>query len=269
MIDEERAIALATQYVRKACISLSREEEFREYVQQTPDLTNDHWCVRFYQIDEPGTLSTTPPRIVLVYDVDGRAEFPMLWWHANAADVSLSANFSGIADLVWENAMPKKPDPKNLTPAAQLRACIDKLDPQHQKLFRSVRATVRKRLPAANELVYDYGRALVIGYSPEDRGIESIVAIRGSAAGVSLYFNAGPKLPDPKRLLRGSGKMTRFLEVESASQLKHHDVEALIGAAIELAKVALPAKGKRSLVFKSDGAKKPARQKRAPRKSTK
>jgi hypothetical protein len=124
-----------------------------------------------------------------------------------------------------------------------------------------VRAAVRKRLPAANELVYDYGRALVIGYSLEERGIESIVAIRGSAAGVSLYFNAGPKLPDPKRLLRGSGKLTRFLEVESASQLKHPEVEALTAAAIKLGKVALPANGKGSLVIKSDGAKKPASRK--------
>ena len=145
------------------------------------------------------------------------------------------------------------------TPEDQLRACIDKLDPKNQKLFRSVRAAVRKRLPTANELAYDYRHALVIGYSPEDRGIDSIVAIRASATGVSLYFSQGPQLPDPKRLLRGSGKQTRFIQVEAASQLAHPDVEALIAATIDQARIPLPPKGKGSLIIKSDGAEKPPR----------
>ena len=146
-----------------------------------------------------------------------------------------------------------------LTPEAQLRVCIDKLDPKNQKLFRSVRAAVRKRFPTANELVYDYSHALVIGYSPAERGIDSIVAIRASAAGVSLYFSQGPQLPDPKRLLRGSGKQTRFIQVEAASQLAHPDVKALIAAAMDLARVPLPSKGKGNLIIKSDGAEKPPR----------
>jgi hypothetical protein len=155
--------------------------------------------------------------------------------------------------------MTVKPDSKEPTPEAQLRAYIDKLDPKNQKLFRSVRAAVRKRFPTANELAYDYGHALVIGYSPEDRGIDSVVAIRASVTGVSLYFNQGPKLPDPKRLLRGSGKQTRFIELESASQLAHPDVEALIAATIDQARVPLPSNGKGSLIIKSDAAKKAPR----------
>src|SRR5580700_1551295 len=155
--------------------------------------------------------------------------------------------------------MTVKPDSKKPTPEAQLRACIDKLDPKNQKLFRAVRAAVRKRFPTANELAYDYSHSLVIGYSPTDRGIESIVAISARAAGVSLYFNQGPQLPDPKRLLRGSGKQTRFIQVEAAGELAHPDVEALIAATIDQARVPLPSTGKRSLIIKSDGAKKPPR----------
>jgi hypothetical protein len=110
-----------------------------------------------------------------------------------------------------KNAMAMKPVTKKLTPETQLRACIGKLEPKNQKLFRAVRAAMRKRFPTANELVYDYSFALVIGYAPAEQGIDSIVAIRASAAGVSLYFSQGPKLSDPKRLLRGSGKQTRFI----------------------------------------------------------
>ena len=56
--------------------------------------------------------------------------------------------------------MTVKTDSKKRTPEAQLRASIDKLDPKNQKLFRSVRAAVRKRFATANELAYDYGRSV-------------------------------------------------------------------------------------------------------------
>ncbi|MFO0965927.1 MAG: hypothetical protein U0793_10135 [Gemmataceae bacterium] len=141
------------------------------------------------------------------------------------------------------------------TPEAQLRSYIDRLDPKNQKLIRSVRAALRKRFPTANELAYDYKSFVVIGYSPTDNGIDSIVAIRAGAAGASLYFNQGPKLPDPKRILRGSGKQTRFIQVDTASQLADPDVEALITATIAQSRIPLPSEGKGSLIIKSAAAK--------------
>jgi len=159
--------------------------------------------------------------------------------------------------------MSVKPGRTKPTPEAQLRAAVDKLDPKVQALFRSVRAAVRKRFPTANELAYDYGHALVIGYAPADRGIDAVVAIRASATGVSLYFNQGPQLPDPAGLLRGSGKQTRFLSLEAASRLAHPDVDALIAATVDQARVPLPSEGKGRLIIQSDGAKKPPRRKPA------
>lgn len=157
--------------------------------------------------------------------------------------------------------MAAKPDRTNRTPEPQLQTYIEKLDPKNQKLFRSVRAALRKRFPTANELAYDYGSALVIGYAPADRGIDAVVAIRAGATGVSLYFNQGRELPDPKGLLRGLGKQTRFIQVEAASQLAHPEVEALIAATIDQAKFPLPSTGKGSLIIKSDSAKRPPRRK--------
>src|SRR5262245_43890890 len=114
--------------------------------------------------------------------------------------------------------MPVKRDSDEPTPEAQPQSYIDRLDAKTQKLVRSVRAAVRKRFPTATELAYDYTRHFVIGYSPTDRGIDSIVALAARATGVSLYFSQGPQLPDPKRILLGSGKQTRFVQVEAASQ---------------------------------------------------
>ena len=159
-----------------------------------------------------------------------------------------------------------KPDNKMPTPEAQLRSFNDRFDPKQQKFIRSVRAALRKRFPTANELAYDYTSFFVIGYSPTEQGIESVVSIAARADRVELYFNHGPQLPDPKKLLQGSGKQTRFVRVESVKHLAHPDVEAFVTAAIDLAKVPLPSKGKGSLINKTNkmlAAKKRPRRKAA------
>jgi hypothetical protein len=149
------------------------------------------------------------------------------------------------------------------SPEAQLRTFIDKFDPKDQKLIRSVRAAVRKRFPSANELVWDNYNFFVIGYSPTERPSDSIVSIAARANGVGLCFIQGARLPDPKRLLQGSGKQTRFIRVEAASQLAHPDVEALIAAAIDLARVPLPTNGRGKLIMRSVAAKQRPRRRRA------
>ena len=152
------------------------------------------------------------------------------------------------------------------TPAAQLRSFNDRFDPKHQKFVSSIRAALRKRFPSANELAYDYKRFFIIAYSPTEQGIDAVVSIAARADRVDLYFNNGPQLPDPKKLLQGSGKQTRFIRVESARHLAHPDVKAFIAAAIDLSAIPLPAKGKGSLIIKTNktlAAKKRPRPKRA------
>jgi len=154
-----------------------------------------------------------------------------------------------------------KPDDTKRTPEAELRSFLDRFDPKARKLVRSVRAAVRKRFPTANELAYDYSSHVVIAYGPTDRGIDAILSIAARPGGVRLYFNQGPKLPDPKGLLQGSGKQARFIAVEAASRLTDPDVEALIGAAIDRAGVPLPSTGSGRLVLRGAAAKQRPRRK--------
>jgi len=157
-----------------------------------------------------------------------------------------------------------KPDRSKLTPEAELQSYIDRLDAKDQKIMRSVRAAIRKRFPTANELAYDYSSHVVISYSATDRAIDSIMAIDGRADGLRLYFMHGPQLPDPNRLLQGSGSQARFVPVEAASRLAHPDVAALIAAAVAKSTAPLPSKGKGALIIKLTAAKK-----RSQRKPTK
>ena len=163
-----------------------------------------------------------------------------------------------------ENAVRAKIDSGKPAPEAQLRSFNDGFDPKHQKFIRSIRSAVRKRFPTANELAYDYSSFFVIAYSPTDKGIDAVVSIAARADGVDLYFNHGPQLPDPKKLLLGSGKQTRFIRLESAKHLANPDVEAFIGEALYRSSVPLQSKGMGSLIIKTNkmgSAKKPPRRK--------
>ena len=147
---------------------------------------------------------------------------------------------------------------KPITGAAaerQLRGFIAKFAPADQKLIRAVRARMRRRLPTAHELVYDNYNFFVIGYSPTERPSDGILSIAARANRVAICLFHGAKLPDPKRLLVGSGKQVRFLRLESASTLAHPDVEALLAAAIARSKVQFPAKGRGRLVIRAVSAK--------------
>jgi len=153
------------------------------------------------------------------------------------------------------------------TPEAQLRSFNDRFDPKQQKFIRSIRAALRKRFPTANEMAYDYSTFFVIAYSPTEQGIDAPVSIAARADGVDLYFSHGPQLPDPKKLLQGSGKQVRFVRLESVRHLAHPDVEAFITAALDHARVPLPSKGKGSLIIRTN--KTLAAKKRPRRRPTK
>ncbi len=155
--------------------------------------------------------------------------------------------------------MKARPKGQTLAPAAELQSFIGRLGPKDQKLFRSVRTAIRRWFPSANELAYDYKTSIVIAYSPTNRGIDGIVSIAARPDGVRLYFAHGPELSDPKRLLLGSAKQTRYISVDTVRRLARPDVKALLAAAVEQASVPLPSKGKGRLLIRGSAAKRKTR----------
>lgn len=140
--------------------------------------------------------------------------------------------------------MAKAPRPKPPSPAALLRAGLERLPPTTRKLFAAVRTAMRRRFPTANELAYDYGSHVVVAFGPTERGIDALVAIDGRGDGVRLYFNQGQRLPDPQRMLRGTGALARYVPIDSPRQLAQPELIALLAAAQELAPVPLPTAGR-------------------------
>lgn len=148
------------------------------------------------------------------------------------------------------------------TPESVLRTLIAKYPSKEQALIRAVRAAVRKRIPTANELIYDYSGSLVLGYTPTEHGKDGVLSVAVKPDGVRLYFGGGPKLPDPKKLLQGSGG-ARYIIVDSSRRLSHPDVKALVAAAIKQAPLPLPSKVRGKIIDRSAAQKKRATRKPA------
>src|SRR6476659_10917814 len=106
----------------------------------------------------------------------------------------------------------------------QLSSFIAKFDPENQRLIRSLRRAMRRRLPSANELVWDNYNFFVIGYSATERPSDTVVSLAAGANGVGLSFYRGASLPDPHGLLLGSGTQNRFIRLPSAAVLPKSDV---------------------------------------------
>jgi Domain of unknown function (DU1801) len=146
----------------------------------------------------------------------------------------------------------------------RLKSFIDKFDPKHQAVIRSVRKFLRKRFPTANEIVYDNYNFFVIGYSPTERPSDTIVSLAGAANGIGLSFYRGATIPDPHKLLQGSGNQNRFIRLPAVGVLEQPEVAALIDAAAEQARAPLPRSGKGKLIIQSIAAKQKPRRKREP-----
>lgn len=141
----------------------------------------------------------------------------------------------------------------------QLAGFIKKFDSKNSVLIRSVRKALRKRLPTANELVYDNYNFFVIGYCSTERPSDCILSIAASANGVGLSFYHGATLPDPHRVLLGSGSQNRFIRIDSPAMLTRPEVKELIAAAIKQAKRPLLGSGRGKLIIRSISKKQKSR----------
>ena len=145
---------------------------------------------------------------------------------------------------------------------AQLATFFAKYEPAVAKLGKALRAKLRARLPGLLELVYLYEtqESLVISYSPTENGYEGLCSIALYPDRVNLYFAQGALLSksDPNKLLQGRGKV-RHVALNAAADLDRAEIEALMVAALKLAKLRLDASAKGSVIIKAEAQKQRAR----------
>lgn len=164
----------------------------------------------------------------------------------------------------------KAQDPVVQTPAerraaeTKLAELVERFAPDHARLVMGLRRALRKRMPRAHEVVYEYRDCVVISVSPSQHGYEGVFAIRAEDQGVKLYFNSGASLADPQKLLKGSGTQVRWIGVQATSDLTKPAIAELMDAALAHSRVAFTHDAKGSIVIRETTASakaKPARKK--------
>jgi hypothetical protein len=141
------------------------------------------------------------------------------------------------------------------TPTAQLSAFINRFTPEVAACTRAVLKAMRRHVPGATELVYDNYNALAIGFAPGERTSEVVMSVAAYPRWVSLFFFNGTSLPDPERLLKGTGSAIRHIVLDDARDLDRPAMRALMRAALAAADPPIDPAAKRRLIIKSVSAK--------------
>ena len=154
----------------------------------------------------------------------------------------------------------RKPKPKPAanagnSPERQLDEFLDKFTPEVAAVARECLDKMRARLPGATQLVYDNYNALAIGFGPSERASEAIFSVVLYPKYVTFFFLQGARLPDPKKVLQGGGKVVRHIRLEQAADLDQPAVRELMAAALQSAKRTIDRNAPGGLVVRAVAAK--------------
>ena len=119
-------------------------------------------------------------------------------------------------------------------PDRQLLGYLASYDPHLADLTLALRELVLEEAPAAIESIFK-GYAVTIAFSftgkPLKDGFCHIVTYDSH---VNLGFNRGAQLPDPNRVLAGTGKSIRHITIHNQHELDRPFFRRYLQAAIEL-----------------------------------
>lgn len=101
--------------------------------------------------------------------------------------------------------------------------------PEVQAVARKTRAIVLAVLPDVQQAIDPSAPVIGYGYGPGYKGLICTVIL--SQAGVKLGITDSATLPDPLKLLRGSGKKHRYVPITTAADLRQRGVQELLQAA--------------------------------------
>jgi hypothetical protein len=96
-------------------------------------------------------------------------------------------------------------------------------------LAMAARKWVLALLPGTQESVDGTAPVVGYGYGAGYRGIVCTLIL--SKSGVKLGLNRGAELQDPDRLLQGTGKVHRYVQLKSPGDLRRQNLRRLLKAA--------------------------------------
>jgi len=119
---------------------------------------------------------------------------------------------------------------KRRAPRSELEKFLGAFSPEIAKIALRVRAFVLEQAPLAHE---DTDDVVVMAYAFTERPGDAFCRIVVNAESVDLGFDDGARLPDPQKLLDGSGRRARHLRLQSLDDLREPHVGRFLRAAIQ------------------------------------
>jgi hypothetical protein len=104
-------------------------------------------------------------------------------------------------------------------------------------------------------LVYDNYNALVIGFGPTGRPSDAIFSIAAYPRRVNLYFLKGALISDPGNVLKGNGKVVRYIAVKRAADLDDPPIRALMKRALKTSEAPFDGTASGELIVKAISSK--------------
>ena len=99
-----------------------------------------------------------------------------------------------------------------------------------QALARAARALMLDLLPKVTEMVDPKGPYIQYGYARDYKDIVGYITV--NQKGVKLGVARGATLPDPKKLLKGTGKANRHVVISTPADLRTPGLRQLVRAAV-------------------------------------
>jgi hypothetical protein len=110
-----------------------------------------------------------------------------------------------------------------------MKSLLDKYPRETQAIISATRKLVREILVGAKETIDERSKVIGYSYSPGYTGLVCTLIL--SQRGVKIGIVGGSKIPDPRRLLQGSGKLHRHISIQSIQDLQKPGVKQIIRAA--------------------------------------
>jgi hypothetical protein len=149
------------------------------------------------------------------------------WRHAVAQGPTRSTKATKKAKITKKATAAKG---QAAVPTRTLKKMLAPYPRDVQSLARAVRALMMDVLPKVKETVDPTGPYITYAYEQGYKGVVSYITV--SKQGVKLGVARGASLPDPKKLLQGSGKSNRHVVIETLDDLETPGLRQLVRAAL-------------------------------------
>lgn len=119
-----------------------------------------------------------------------------------------------------------------MTKTDEIKSFLADYDREVRDIANALREILKQELPAITEQLDRPARMIAYCYGQKYQDL--ICTIIPSKAGVKLGFNRGTKLADPEKLLKGDGKISRYIPFSNIDEISLIKLSPLISHAYRL-----------------------------------